>query len=60
MSKFNQLFNLFRQAKNMADKGDNPHVTNFLKNSSIFRTIALKIHDLKNNVVDKMDDIAFK
>lgn len=60
MSKFNFLFTLFKQATNAAKAGDVPELTNFLKSSQVFKTVAWKIHDLKNNTISKMDDIAFK
>lgn len=60
MNRFNFFASLFKQASKAANANDIPQLTNFLKSSEVFRSIAWKIHNLKNNAVSKMDDVAFK
>jgi hypothetical protein len=52
--------NLFRSANRFSNSGDNPQLTNFLKNNQIFRNLAWKIHDTKHKVVKSVKEAMFK
>lgn len=60
MSKYNFFASLLKNVNKAANAGDIPELTKFLKDSNVFRSMAWKIHEMKSNAVQKMDDIAFK
>ena len=60
MSKWNFLFGFLKKATGAANANDIPELTKFLKESQVFKSIAWKIHHMKNDAISKMDDVAFQ